>query len=1254
MKEIVIDINEPGNRRETQKCIIQAARKYFSADWVAMVTLNPITEQSYGPCVTTSELRERDVRPVQSWLEGIALQAIKSRDVYVTAPLESPDVLLEDFNLKDTSSIAAVTLRTKREQYPLAVLFLGFRQPRQFTPEEERDLSALILQSSSFLESIWLLGRYRAVINIGQNLNRKLNGYRDLFEKLLEEVGSIINTSYFFMLVVYQPQSNTHDRYFSLEKGKPVVQLEIDLEGACKTVIKKGRSLKSFHLSQDSSWDVDYVDIIGEAKPNSESVIFEPLIFRGEVLGVLTVQHPKPYTFDEEDVRIMKLLGNQVALALSNLRLFKYLETLNDVGQRLTENLSSEDLLKDVVHEVRAATNADIITLYPYLPSENRFGQPVYSGELREPEFLQPKVQTDNIAWLTLKKGEPVWAKDSTKLYKSLGGDPKKREGSFETREEIRSTAAVGLQIGNEAIGVLFANFRVPQRFPASQKNLVLGLANYAAIAIKNYRKYTALNQRRFDDLLTLQTIDRKMRQTPGLKEIMYTILDGAVSRVQAADESSIFLFNHRAEQLETAASIGHNKKAYEDLVLPIKDGKGITVWVYKNKLPKRIDNVKTDSGFKDIYREVVTDTKSEMDYPLIDEDEVVGVISFESRTESAFTKEDEEFIGTLAGQAVLAIRNAQLNEDAETARQELETLHEVAQKITIQKSDPEAVMRFILSQARVLLGAEMGALQLYKGLLRGKGYVSVADTEDGQPIIETIKPTGVGLPVRLGIVQRVAETGEPYITEGDAVDDPYYEGAPDYHSEIAVPLFSRTGDLIGVLDLESPRLYAFDHDDLEVLDTFARQAVIAIEYAQEYSRARTESKRFRLLFEAGRALGELTEIAQIDRAYSIVLQKVSEFNDGEIILRSFNETTQELVLEQILNQRQSPPSERISINEGVNGQAARERRTILVEDLSAIPEGVAKPIGDDVSIHTLVVTPIQFKTRYYGNLVLSHEKAYSLNPADILLLEGLAQQLAITIYRLEIVQGKLEAEEQAKNLEFVGELGQSTMEIAHRLTNELGLVTFYVNNIRQAIASSGIESSAIDEDLERVISDVGNVLNMSNGLKQKVAEIGEEGRFQHGRTTVPVRALLEDSSWTLPIPENIRVNWELADDLAQINVVAGQIVDILRNLVANAIEVMPDGGSIIIRAANAPPHVQIEVKDTGPGIPLAYQPKIFNLFFSTKKSSGFGLWSARRYARANGGELTLDSVPGHGATFILRLPMSDRGDGVSEQFTHE
>src|SRR5262249_55067411 len=92
------------------------------------------------------------------------------------------------------------------------------------------------------------------------------------------------------------------------------------------------------------------------------------------------------------------------------------------------------------------------------------------------------------------------------------------------------------------------------------------------------------------------------------------------------------------------------------------------------------------------------------------------------------------------------------------------------------------------------------------------------------------------------------------------------------------------------------------------------------------------------------------------------------------------------------------------------------------------------------------------------------------------------------------------------------------------------------------------------------------------------------------------------------------------------------------------------DGGLITIRASydreaagNASSQVVIEVVDNGPGIDQEIQSKVFNLFVSSKQSSGFGLWSARQYARANGGELTLDSHIGKGAKFTLTLPVAVR-----------
>ena len=99
----------------------------------------------------------------------------------------------------------------------------------------------------------------------------------------------------------------------------------------------------------------------------------------------------------------------------------------------------------------------------------------------------------------------------------------------------------------------------------------------------------------------------------------------------------------------------------------------------------------------------------------------------------------------------------------------------------------------------------------------------------------------------------------------------------------------------------------------------------------------------------------------------------------------------------------------------------------------------------------------------------------------------------------------------------------------------------------------------------------------------------------------------------------------------------------VLLNLISNALRFTPPGGRIELRWRALGDAVEIEVSDTGPGIPADRQPYVF-LRGETDGGFGLGLSSAVRLARAMGGELSLASAPGRGAAFTLRLPVQDRG----------
>src|SRR5262249_35255695 len=146
-----------------------------------------------------------------------------------------------------------------------------------------------------------------------------------------------------------------------------------------------------------------------------------------------------------------------------------------------------------------------------------------------------------------------------------------------------------------------------------------------------------------------------------------------------------------------------------------------------------------------------------------------------------------------------------------------------------------------------------------------------------------------------------------------------------------------------------------------------------------------------------------------------------------------------------------------------------------------------------------------------------------------------------------------------------------------------------------------------------------------------------EEDRQVREHIVIPVKPLLEEVAQHYSSLEQqdiqIGIEMDVAVDVAPVWIVHDQVSDILRNLFVNAVQAMPEGGMVTLRARNAGRYVELQVEDTGIGIKPGDVSKIFNLFYSTKGSFGFGLWSARRNALANGGDLRVESLPGHRTT---------------------
>lgn len=613
---------------------------------------------------------------------------------------------------------------------------------------------------------------------------------------------------------------------------------------------------------------------------------------------------------------------------------------------------------------------------------------------------------------------------------------------------------------------------------------------------------------------------------------------------------------------------------------------------------------------------------------------ELRGVLNVESPERNSFNESDERLLQGLADLAVIALQNAQIYARERRLSEERHVLNEISKEITSQL-DHIQVFDLILEEALQLTNSTLGSLHLYDADRKDLWMANERGVAEGKK--------GNRQSLGQGIVGYAAARRQ-LLNIGDVSQSPwnemFLEFFPGTRSEMAVPMFEGN-ELRGVLNIESPELNHFNINNERLLQELANLAVIALQNAERYEEAEKEAEHFKLLYQAGQELSKITNLEQLEQAYNIVVQIAESQSESQVVIYRYDEENAALALVSA-SHRRAPLFERINLDQGLNGQVARERRTIVIDDVDHLPLNVISIKQSDPSMHSLVVTPILFENQYYGNLGLRHEDIGYFRGTDINFFEALAQQLASTIYRLETVRERQDFEQRALSAEEMSSIGQSAFEVTHRLGNDLGLVETYMSTIRSELEQQGFNSSIINRKLEQIGESVNGVLSFSRVLKDELASLGAREEMAGGPVIISPRVLLAEVANVPSLPSGIQILLDIEDDVAAVAAIPGLVADVLRNLIDNAIQAMPKGGTITIQAHNAGRNVALKVIDTGVGIASEKLSNIFGLFFSTKRSSGFGLWSARRNALKNHGDLKVQSEIGQGTVFTLLLPRAN------------
>ncbi len=230
-------------------------------------------------------------------------------------------------------------------------------------------------------------------------------------------------------------------------------------------------------------------------------------------------------------------------------------------------------------------------------------------------------------------------------------------------------------------------------------------------------------------------------------------------------------------------------------------------------------------------------------------------------------------------------------------------------------------------------------------------------------------------------------------------------------------------------------------------------------------------------------------------------------------------------------------------------------------------------------------------------------------------------------------ITSRTHMEKKLQQTEKLAAIGELSTYIAHEIRNPLFAIGGFANSLlRMPELNSGAKKKAqiILDESKRLDGILKSILNFARPTEAKITE-------------VDVNEIVNQTMELMSIgcrKQNIEVNLDLEEDLAQAKANPELVKQSLINIVKNAMEVMPDGGDLDIKTTICAQFICIQISDSGPGIDPQIQDKLFNPFFSTKeKGSGLGLAMTKKTIEDLGGEVELKSKKGEGTTVTLSLP---------------
>lgn len=592
----------------------------------------------------------------------------------------------------------------------LAVLILGAHAKQRIEEESIDPLLHLCEMIPVVLENVKAARatqkRLRELETISETSSTisSSNDLNELYEIIHKQIRAMLGDIH-FSIALYERQNKTIELPYIYGDGKTRSLPPYEMgQGLISILIRTHQPMLLMDVSEIEQ-RLQTVGVKG-TEEKAKSWLGCPLVVGGETIGALIVQDfERERHFNQDDLRFMIALSSQVAGCINTIHLLEdarrkalQLETVADISREVSGSLIVDNLLRQAVELVRVRLNfyhASVLLV-------NETGEQVIIREATGEAGAQMKRAGYKLAVGSKSIIGQVTQRKTPMVVNETRGDPTYYPNPL--LPETKAEACLPLKVGERVLGVL--DVQSDRAFVFAEENIKILqiLADQLAIGIVNSELF-AEAQERLSQHRLLHHVTTAAASSTTIDEALNSAVQG-LQVTLGGDQISILLADKDQKTLEVRSAIGYPNEESSRLKIPF--GVGITGWVASHRQPQRINDVSKDSRYIAVNPKV----RAELAIPLIYRNEVLGILNVESVRINAYTENDEEMLGTLAGSLAAIIAHSRLLEQFRRQVERERLLYEITSKIR-RTSSPEKILSIATNEMSKILNTRKAQIEV-------------------------------------------------------------------------------------------------------------------------------------------------------------------------------------------------------------------------------------------------------------------------------------------------------------------------------------------------------------------------------------------------------------------------------------------------------------------------------------------------------------------------------------------------------------